>query len=156
MKLLKIIIIAKGELIGCFGLTEPSAGSDPASMQTKAVLKGDEWILNGSKTWITNAPLADIFVVWAKDEKGAVRGFIIEKGTKGLSAPLIDGKLSLRSSPTGMIMMDDVKIPKSNILPNVSGFRVFCLIYYSLFLLFRIFNFNFLFLLLLGTIFMFK
>lgn len=111
-------------MIGCFGLTEPNAGSDPAGMQTKAVQKGDDFILNGSKTWITNSPLADVFLVWAKDEKGVVRGFLIEKGTKGLTAPEIKGKLSLKASPTGMIMLDDVKVHKSALLPNVSGFKV--------------------------------
>eukprot|EP01098_Paradermamoeba_levis_P016389 TRINITY_DN883_c0_g1_i1.p1 TRINITY_DN883_c0_g1~~TRINITY_DN883_c0_g1_i1.p1 ORF type:complete len:459 (+),score=150.28 TRINITY_DN883_c0_g1_i1:120-1379(+) len=115
--------LAKGEVIGCFGLTEPNAGSDPGSMQTKAVKKGNKWVLNGSKTWITNAPVADLFVIWAKDESGTIRGFLAEKGMKGLSAPRIEGKFSLRASVTGMIMMEDVELPLENVFPNVSGLK---------------------------------
>jgi glutaryl-CoA dehydrogenase len=116
--------LAKGDIIGCFGLTEPGAGSDPASMRTNAKkTAGGDYLLNGSKTWITNSPIANVFVVWAKDEKGDIRGFLLEKGMKGLSAPKIEGKLSLRSSITGMIMMDDVKIPASNMFPTVKGLR---------------------------------
>lgn len=88
-------------MIGCFGLTEPNAGSDPSGMQTRAVLKGDHYVLNGTKTWITNSPIADVFVVWAKDDKDDIRGFLLEKSMKGLSAPEIQGKMSLRSSITG-------------------------------------------------------
>ena len=112
--------LATGELIGCFGLTEPNHGSDPGSMETKAKLHGDTYVLNGSKTWITNSPHADVFVVWAKDDNNDIRGFVLEKGMKGLEAPKIEGKLSLRSSTTGMIMMDEVEVPKENML-NVSG-----------------------------------
>eukprot|EP00735_Rhodelphis_limneticus_P005093 TRINITY_DN1679_c0_g1::TRINITY_DN1679_c0_g1_i1::g.17766::m.17766 TRINITY_DN1679_c0_g1::TRINITY_DN1679_c0_g1_i1::g.17766 ORF type:complete len:441 (+),score=146.38,sp/Q92947/GCDH_HUMAN/72.52/0.0,Acyl-CoA_dh_1/PF00441.19/1.4e-28,Acyl-CoA_dh_N/PF02771.11/1.3e-24,Acyl-CoA_dh_M/PF02770.14/1.5e-20,Acyl-CoA_dh_2/PF08028.6/6.9e-08 TRINITY_DN1679_c0_g1_i1:59-1324(+) len=112
--------LAKGELVGCFGLTEPNAGSDPGSMQTRAVDKGSHYVLNGSKTWITNSPIADVFVVWAKLD-GVVRGFILEKGFEGLSAPKIEGKFSLRASQTGMIMMDNVPVPKENMLPNAKG-----------------------------------
>lgn len=95
--------IAKGTLIGAFGLTEPNAGSDPASIQTKAVKSGAKYILNGSKTWISNAPVADVFVVWAKTEDGKIRGFLLDKGMKGLSAPEIKGKMSLRASITGYL-----------------------------------------------------
>lgn len=115
--------LAKGELIGCFGLTEPNHGSDPDGMESKATLSGDHYILNGSKTWITNSPIADIFIVWAKDEGGQIRGFILEKGMEGLSAPGIHGKFSLRASVTGMIMMDGVKVPKDNMLPGVIGLK---------------------------------
>jgi len=114
--------LSTGELVGCFGLTEPNHGSDPSSMETTAKLKGDHYVLNGSKTWITNSPISDVFVVWAKDDHGDIRGFILEKGMKGLTAPKIEGKLSLRSSITGMIMMDDVVVPKGNIL-NVKGLK---------------------------------
>ena len=93
-------------------------------MQTKATPKGDNWVLTGSKTWITNSPIADVFVIWAKDPQGKVRGFILEKGMKGLTAPEIKGKFSLRASATGMIMMDEVVVPKSQMLPNVVGFKV--------------------------------
>lgn len=105
--------LATGELIGCFGLTEPNHGSDPGSMESRAKKDGDDYILNGTKTWITNSPIADVFVVWAKDEKGDIRGFVLEKGMKGLTAPKIEGKLSLRASITGMIMMDNVRVHKS-------------------------------------------
>ena len=117
--------LASGELIGCFGLTEPDAGSDPGGMKTVAKKDGDGYILNGSKTWISNAPFADVFVVWAKSEAhgGGIRGFVLEKGMKGLSAPKIEGKLSLRASTTGMIMMDDVKVGADALLPEVQGLK---------------------------------
>lgn len=120
LKDLYIPKLASGEIIGCFGLTEPNHGSDPASMETNAKDKGDHYLLNGSKTWITNSPHADVFVVWAKDENKDIRGFILTKDMKGLTAPKIEGKHSLRASTTGMIMMDDVVVPKENIL-NVKG-----------------------------------
>lgn len=118
--------LARGEKIGCFGLTEPNHGSDPASMETRARYeKSDKvYILNGSKNWITNSPLADVFIIWAQNEQeGKIRGFILEKGMKGLTAPKIEGKFSLRASTTGMIFMDDVVVPEENMLPNVSGLR---------------------------------
>jgi len=123
--------LATGEKIGCFGLTEPNHGSDPGSMETVAILQKDgTYILNGSKTWITNSPVADVFVVWAKvreegapAKSGEIRGFILEKSMKGLTAPPIKGKFSLRASITGMIMMDDVHVPKDAILPNVKGLK---------------------------------
>jgi len=122
--------LAKGELVGCFGLTEPDHGSDPGSMKTRAKkLPSGDYLVNGSKTWITNSPIADVFVVWAKDDNNDIRGFILEKGMAGLSAPKIEGKLSLRASVTGMIMMDDVKVPAKNMFPTVKGLRgpFFCL-----------------------------
>jgi glutaryl-CoA dehydrogenase len=112
-----------GEFVGCFGLTEPDAGSDPASMRTKASTVQGGFLLNGSKTWITNAPIADVFVVWAKDDAGDIRGYILEKGMTGLTAPKIEGKFSLRASITGMIMMQDVFVPEENMLPKVKGLR---------------------------------
>ncbi len=114
-----------GEWIGCFGLTEPDAGSDPAGMRTFAKKVDGGYCLNGSKTWISNAPVADVFVVWAKSDAhgGKIRGFILEKGMDGLTAPKIDGKMSLRSSVTGMIMMDDVHVPEENLLPHVEGLK---------------------------------
>jgi len=115
--------LASGEWVGCFGLTEPNHGSDPGSMESRAVLKGDHYVLNGTKTWITNSPIADVFVVWAKDEKGDIRGFVLEKGMKGLSAPKLEGKMSLRASITGQIVMDDVKVPKENMFPEVKGLK---------------------------------
>ena len=115
--------LAKGNLIGCFGLTEPDHGSDPSGLKTRAILKGDYYILNGSKNWITNSPIADVFIIWAKDEKNIIRGFILEKGMKGLSAPKIEGKFSLRASNTGMIFMDNVVVPKENLLPLSSGLK---------------------------------
>ena len=115
--------LAKGDLIGCFGLTEPDHGSDPSGMKTRATLNGDHYIINGSKNWITNSPIADIFIIWAKDDNNEIRGFILEKGMIGLSSPKIEGKFSLRSSITGMIFMDNVKIPKENILPNIKGLK---------------------------------
>jgi glutaryl-CoA dehydrogenase len=113
--------LAAGELIGCFGLTEPNSGSDPASMSTRARTADGGYVLNGSKTWITNSPIADVFIVWAKDDEGVIRGFILEKGMKGLSAPKIEGKFSLRASITGEIVMDDVFVPEENLLPEASG-----------------------------------
>jgi glutaryl-CoA dehydrogenase len=112
-----------GELVGCFGLTEPDGGSDPGAMRTRARSVAGGYILNGSKTWITNSPVADVFVVWAKDDAGDIRGFILEKGMQGLAAPKIEGKFSLRASATGMIMMQDVLVPAENMLPNVKGLR---------------------------------
>jgi len=116
--------LAKGELIGCFGLTEPNHGSDPGHMETRAKWDPEAkvWILKGSKNWITNSPIADVFVIWAQTEDG-LRGFILEKGMEGLSAPKIEGKFSLRASHTGMIFMDDVVVPEENMLPNVRGFK---------------------------------
>ena len=115
--------LATGELVGCFGLTEPNAGSDPGGMQSRARRTKDGWLLNGTKTWITNSPIADVFVVWAKDEEGKVRGFLLEKGMKGLSAPVIHGKFSLRASITGEIVMDDVEVPEDALLPGVTGLK---------------------------------
>jgi len=115
--------LAKGNLIGCFGLTEPDHGSDPSGMKTRARLDGDHFVLNGSKNWITNSPIADVFVVWGKDDNNDVRGFILEKEMAGLSAPKIQGKFSLRASNTGMIFMDNVRVPKENVLPNVRGLK---------------------------------
>ncbi|ACI97592.1 acyl-CoA dehydrogenase [Rhodospirillum centenum] len=113
--------LASGTLVGCFGLTEPDAGSDPGSMKTRARKVAGGWTLSGSKTWITNSPIADIFVVWAKDEAGDIRGWVLEKGMAGLSAPKIEGKFSLRASVTGMIMMDEVFVPEENLLPGAKG-----------------------------------
>jgi glutaryl-CoA dehydrogenase len=117
--------LATGEWIGCFGLTEPDAGSDPGSMRTRAAKVGGGYKLSGSKMWITNSPIADVFVVWAKSEAhdGAIRGFILEKGMAGLSAPKIGEKLSLRASITGEIVMDGVEVPEENLLPNVQGLK---------------------------------
>ncbi len=117
--------LASGQLIGCFGLTEPDAGSDPAGMRTVAKVDGDGFKISGTKTWISNSPFADVFVVWAKSEAhgGKVRGFVLEKGMKGLDAPKISGKLSLRASTTGMIMMDEVALPGDALLPEVEGIK---------------------------------
>jgi len=117
--------LASGEWVGCFGLTEPDAGSDPAGMKTRAEKVADGYRLTGSKMWISNSPIADMFVVWAKsaDHNNEIRGFILEKGMKGLSAPKIGGKLSLRASITGEIVMDGVIVPEENLLPNVSGLK---------------------------------
>jgi glutaryl-CoA dehydrogenase len=109
--------MAKGELIGCFGLTEPHGGSDPGNMKTHAKRRGKDWVINGAKMWITNAPIADVFVVWAKTEDG-IRGFIIEKGTRGLAAPEIEKKFSLRASSTGALFFEDVVVPEENMLPG--------------------------------------
>ncbi len=113
--------LASGEWIGCFGLTEPNHGSDPGSMITRAHAAVGGYRLVGSKMWISNSPIADVFVVWAKTDDGVIRGFILEKGMKGLSAPKIEGKFSLRTSVTGEIVMDDVVVPADNLLPNVKG-----------------------------------
>ncbi len=115
--------LARGELVGCFGLTEPDAGSDPGSMRTRARKVGDGWVLTGTKMWITNSPIADVFVVWAKDDEGKIRGFVLEKGMKGLSAPKIEGKFSLRASATGEIVMDEVAVPDTQRLPGASGLK---------------------------------
>lgn len=112
--------LATGEYVGCFGLTEPDGGSDPSSMKTRAVKSGSGYRLTGAKMWITNSPISDVFVVWAKDEAGDIRGFVLERGMKGLSAPKIEGKFSLRASITGEIVMDDVEVPAENML-NVKG-----------------------------------
>jgi len=113
--------LATGEWIGCFGLTEPNHGSDPGSMQTRAKQAGGGYVLQGTKMWITNSPIADVFVVWAKTDDDVIRGFILEKGMKGLAAPKIEGKMSLRASVTGEIVMDEVFVPVENLLPNVKG-----------------------------------
>ncbi|WP_374138905.1 acyl-CoA dehydrogenase [Sphingomonas sp.] len=117
--------LATGEFIGCFGLTEPDAGSDPGGMTTKAVKTNGGYLISGAKTWISNAPIADVFIVWAKSEAhgGGIRGFILEKGMKGLSAPKIEGKLSLRASITGMIQMDEVEVGEDALLPEVQGLK---------------------------------
>jgi glutaryl-CoA dehydrogenase len=112
-----------GEWVGCFGLTEPDGGSDPGSMRTHAKRADGGFVLNGSKTWISHSPIADLLLVWAKDEAGDIRGFLIEKGAKGLSTPKIEGKFSLRSSVTGMIMLQDVFVPAEGMLPDVKGLR---------------------------------
>jgi glutaryl-CoA dehydrogenase len=112
-----------GEWVGCFGLTEPDAGSDPASMRTRARSVDGGFVLNGSKTWITNSPIADVLVVWAKDDAGDIRGYILERGMAGLTQPKIEGKFSLRASVTGMIMMQDVFVPAEHQLPGVKGLR---------------------------------
>ncbi len=115
--------LAKGEWIGCFGLTEPNHGSDPGSMVTRARKVAGGYSLSGSKMWITNSPIADVFVVWAKDDEGKIRGFILEKGWKGLSAPTIHGKVGLRTSITGEIVMDEVFCPEENAFPDVRGLK---------------------------------
>ena len=115
--------LAKGTSIGCFGLTEPDAGSDPASMQTRARKVDGGYSLTGTKTWISNAPVASVFVVWAKDDDGVIRGFILEKGMPGLTAPKIEGKFSLRASITGQIVMDEVFVPEENAFPDIRGLK---------------------------------
>jgi glutaryl-CoA dehydrogenase len=115
--------LAKGEWIGCFGLTEPNAGSDPASMTTRARKVEGGWRLTGQKMWISNSPIADVFVVWAKDDDGQIRGFVLEKGWKGLSAPAIHGKVGLRASITGEVVMDGVFCPDENAFPEVRGLK---------------------------------
>lgn len=117
--------LASGQWIGCFGLTEPDAGSDPGGMKTVAKKTDDGYIISGSKMWISNSPIADVFVVWAKSDAhgGKIKGFVLEKGMKGLSAPKIEGKLSLRSSITGEIVMDDVEVGEEALLPNVEGLK---------------------------------
>lgn len=115
--------LASGEYIGCFGLTEPNHGSDPGSMVTRAKKVDGGYRLSGSKMWITNSPIADVFVVWAKDDEGQIRGFVLEKGWEGLSAPAIHGKVGLRASITGEIVMDNVFVPEENAFPEVRGLR---------------------------------
>ena len=115
--------LASGEWVGCFGLTEPDHGSDPGAMQTRAHATDGGYRLAGAKMWITNSPIADVFVVWAKDDEGAIRGFLLEQGMAGLSAPKIEGKFSLRASVTGEIVMDDVFVPQENLLPGGSGLK---------------------------------
>ena len=115
--------MARGELIGCFGLTEPGSGSDPGAMRTRARRADGGHRLTGNKMWITHAPIADVFVVWARDDEGEVRGFLLEKGMDGLSAPRIEGKFGVRASPTGEIVMDDVSVPDENLLPEARGLR---------------------------------
>lgn len=115
--------LATGEYVGCFGLTEPDHGSDPGGMKTRAKSVDGGYVLNGSKMWISNAPFADVFVVWAKTDDGKIRGFVLEKGMKGLSAPKIEGKLSLRASVTGEIVMDNVEVSEDHLLPNVVGLK---------------------------------
>jgi len=117
--------LASGEWIGCFGLTEPDAGSDPGGMTTRATKTANGYALSGAKTWISNAPIADVFVIWAKSDAhgGGIRGFVLEKGMKGLSAPKIEGKLSLRASITGMVMMDEVEVGEDALLPEVQGLK---------------------------------
>jgi glutaryl-CoA dehydrogenase len=115
--------LASGEWIGCFGLTEPDHGSDPGSMVTRAKKVDGGYLLSGAKNWITNSPVADVFIIWAKSDEhdNKIKGFVLEKGMKGLVAPKIEGKFSLRASITGMIMMDEVFVPEENLLPHVSG-----------------------------------
>lgn len=115
--------LARGEWVGCFGLTEPDHGSDPGSMVTRAKKVAGGYALSGAKTWITNSPIADVFVVWAKDDEGAIRGFILDKGARGLVAPAIHGKVGLRASLTGEIVMDNVFCPEENALPDVRGLK---------------------------------
>jgi glutaryl-CoA dehydrogenase len=118
--------MATAELIGCFGLTEPDSGSDPGSMKTRARSDGDSYVLSGTKMWITSAPVADLAVVWAKvdgGESNSIRGFIVERGMKGFETPTIHGKMSLRASPTGEIVLNEVRVPKANMLPNVEGLK---------------------------------
>lgn len=117
--------LARGEWIGCFGLTEPDAGSDPGAMRTRAIKTPSGYRLSGSKTWISSAPIADLFVIWAKSEAhgDAIRGFLVERGAKGLSTPRIEGKLSLRTSITGMILLDEVEVSEDALLPNVEGLK---------------------------------
>lgn len=115
--------LATGEFIGCFGLTEPDHGSDPGSMVTRARTVAGGYSLSGAKNWISNSPFADVFIVWAKNDDGIIKGFILEKGMKGLSAPKIEGKLALRASVTGEIVMDEVFVPEENMLPHVEGLK---------------------------------
>ncbi|MGA8261637.1 MAG: acyl-CoA dehydrogenase [Arenicellales bacterium] len=115
--------LAKAEWIGCFGLTEPDHGSDPGGMRTRATARDGGYVLNGSKMWITNAPIADVFVVWAKTDDDSIRGFVLERGMEGLATQRIEGKFSLRTSATGEIVMKDLFVPEESLLPNVSGLR---------------------------------
>ena len=121
--------LATGEWIGCFGLTEPDHGSDPGGMITRARTTDGGYRLTGAKMWISNSPIADVFVVWAKTDDDIIRGFILDKGMPGLSAPKIEGKLALRASVTGEIVMDDVFVPEENLLPNVSGLKGPCILF---------------------------
>lgn len=114
--------LASGKYIGCFGLTEPDSGSDASTMKSKAIKDGNNYILNGNKTWISNSPIADVFVVWVKNEENKINGFVLDRGMDGITTPKIEGKLSLRASPTGMINMDDVVVPKENKL-NIEGMK---------------------------------
>ena len=114
--------LAKGELIGCFGLTEPNHGSDPRGMETNAKAQEKGWVLNGSKTWVTHSPIADVFIVWAKEGKD-IRAFLLEKGMEGLTAPKIGGKFSLRASPTGEIVLNNVVVTRENLLPKAVGLK---------------------------------
>src|SRR5205085_8842597 len=113
--------LARSESIGCFGLTEPDHGSDPGNMNTRAKKVDGGFILQGNKTWITNAPIADVFLVWAKDDDAVIRGFLLDRTMQGLSAPRIEGKFSLRASTTGEIVMDEVFVPAENELPGIAG-----------------------------------
>ncbi len=115
--------MATGEVIGCFGLTEPDAGSDPGAMRTHARRDGGDWILNGAKMWITNGTIADVAIVWARTESGEIRGFVVEKGTPGFSAPEIHRKISLRASVTCELVLQDVRVPEANLLPGASTLR---------------------------------
>jgi len=115
--------LATGELVGCFGLTEPNHGSDPGSMESRARKDKGGFLLSGEKTWITNSPIADVFVVWAKDDAGEIRGFILERDMKGLATPSMKGKFSLRASSTGMIVMEEVRVPEQNLLPGAAGLK---------------------------------
>src|SRR5258708_6570906 len=115
--------LATGELVGCFGLTEPNHGSDPGSMESRARKDKGGFLLSGEKTWIMNSPIADVFVVWAKDDAGEIRGFILERGMKGLATPSMKGKFSLRASSTGMIVMEEVRVPEQNLLPGAAGLK---------------------------------
>src|SRR5262249_51172314 len=113
--------LASGEWIGCFGLTEPNHGSDPGGMQTRAKKADGGYRLSGAKMWISNSPIADVFVIWAKTDDGRIRGFIVDKGAKGLSAPPIHGKMGLRTSVTGEVVMDEVFVPEESLMPGVEG-----------------------------------
>jgi glutaryl-CoA dehydrogenase len=115
--------LTRGEIVGCFGLTEPDHGSDPGSMTSRARRAAGGWRLSGAKTWITNSPIADLLLVWAKDDDGQIRGFLIERGADGLATPKIEGKFALRASPTGQILMDDVPVPDDRVLPGVRGLK---------------------------------
>jgi glutaryl-CoA dehydrogenase len=115
--------LATGEWLGCFGLTEPDSGSDPASMKTRAEKTAGGYLLHGSKMWISNAPVADVLLIWAKGPEGAIRGYLLERGMKGLATPRIEGKFSLRTSPTGEVVMDGVFVPDDNVLPGVAGLK---------------------------------
>jgi glutaryl-CoA dehydrogenase len=118
--------MATAELIGCFGLTEPDSGSDPGSMKTRARTDGGDFVLSGTKMWITSAPIADLAVVWAKvddGDAGSIRGFVVERGMKGFETPTIHGKMSLRASPTGELVLNEVRVPKANMLPGAEGLK---------------------------------